>query len=499
MEKVTDTDKDSTIKKIADVVAMLYKDVGLQKFLPALNKGRRRGGKTGGTNISKNAQKANLMDSIFNIYVPYELKDIPGHPKLDAYLKKATTYHFGYKKSSTSNDASDLKKAIDILKAQLAGLARTNTDGSQDEIIKQKTLELEILQKQADDITASELHDSQTDYNSIAVKALKILSKNDETAIELYNLIKKQVVPSESIKTNLPKESTDTDITYAAINSKSWRSSATGDEKIETRFGFEQKYESRGYDNRHSDKSSRGIGKNSGGSSSRTFGGFEPHKFGDSRYKSDKQSYGDKQSYSNRQSYGDRTDRYKHGENSKTSCYVAPHLRQQATIVEEPTYIKTTRKPVMDLDETDFPKLEDDAERRVIIISNEKKENKKLIGAWQVKLSASVVSSAPTKVIKKEIVHVKKHEYDAFGDIITEKQKSSSFTLASQKREDYSDKDHDEYEDRDHDEYEDRDHDEYEDEDGEDKKWTTTEMSYTTEIATSSWATSGWNAENNEW
>lgn len=438
-EKESDIDnKESSIHKIADVVVILYKDAGLQKFLPTLNKGsKKRGGKSGGMNVSKNAQKANLTDSILHMHVPYELRDIPGHPQLDAYLKKAMTYHFVPKKVIVSEDSENLKQAINILKAQIAGQTRTNSDGSLDESIKQKTGELEILQKRADEFNTLETSESHINYKEIAAKALRLLSKNDSTSLALYNLIREEISPM-AIKKG-PKEidvdTDDTNATHTTVVSNRWRSLITSEtESTEVSFGFERKFESRGFDSKMlSDKSSRGIGLH-GSSHSKSFGGFDPHRFsggqshghfrrsddrrsddrsgndrrlddrGGNDRRSDDRNGNDRFSRPDRPAYSKPTHGGSYGSKpEKVGSYVPPHLRQEQT-TEKPAYIKTERRAAIELDEADFPKVGTKEESRVIIISNTKLEEKKLLGSWKVKLSTSVLTSKPDDDKKDEVV-----------------------------------------------------------------------------------------------
>lgn len=418
MEKL---DKTQKLENIANAVAMFYSNKGLINFLPALNKGGRRGGKN---NVSGSAKQKQVAQKILSTNLPYELTEIPGHPALDGYLKKATSYYFPPKKSKSTSDISELKQAIDIIKMQITVAVRKNLESGEhtDSSIDEKRKSLEILEQQFILLNSEDVTEAAVNYNELAATALKILQKNDGMSKKLYTMIREKVVPSHDNSRSTTSSTSRLEEVPAeeAATLASWRT-APDEEKSEpveeprrqlntdTSDGFKYSKQNSRYDDREDrgpvGRSSRGIGGRGGGRS-----GFEPHSKDIGSDKNDRYNRNDKFG-NNRQSFSNNKSSF--SKNSSGS-YVPPHLRSVAMPrVEEDSRQNFGRfSKLKNMDDADFPEIGQSEDSRIVIISN-KITQKKLIGAWGKPLSEEVL--APPKEVEVDKSIETQYDYDEFG------------------------------------------------------------------------------------
>jgi hypothetical protein len=196
---------------IAEIVAELYNNDHVKNFVPLLSKGGRKRDPTApfvpalnkwfkrgsgmNSNNSSKAKHTEEIHDIYNLRINYELTEITGKTPLDQLLRKAILSNVPIEKKITQNgmERDELKRAITIMRTQINTLIANNVNSQNDASLLQSQEYLSRLE----DIYLERLEignfQEEKDFCSIALKALRILDKDDETSRKLYVLIAKKL------------------------------------------------------------------------------------------------------------------------------------------------------------------------------------------------------------------------------------------------------------------------------------------------------------------
>ena len=209
------------LEYIAEIVAELYSKDHVKNFVPLLGKGGRKRdpqapsstavnkffGRSSGIN-SNNSNKAKNAEEIHDIYswrINYELTEITGKTPLDQLLRTAILSKVPVEKKVTQNgmERDELKKAITILRAQINNLIANNANSQNDNNLLKNQEYLSRLEELYLERLEIGNFEEEKDFCAIALKALKILDKDDETSKKLYVLIAKKLgVTPRKVYTN---------------------------------------------------------------------------------------------------------------------------------------------------------------------------------------------------------------------------------------------------------------------------------------------------------
>jgi hypothetical protein len=206
--------KTYSLDELANVVVDLYKNQQLKRCASSGGstfRGRGRGGREigKGPNASNKSRQAEHTETIRRIWVHESLSVIPNYESLESLLKKAAMFRFVASNNNIKIDVKELREVIDVLKIQIANLVQQNNESLGDEIHK-KEQELQVLEATLKKKSMDQ-YNSETvmeDFNGIAINVLEILHKNDNVALQLYDLIRTKLIPQEkSVNTKTTTDS----------------------------------------------------------------------------------------------------------------------------------------------------------------------------------------------------------------------------------------------------------------------------------------------------
>lgn len=210
------------LEYMAEIVAELYSKDHVKNFVPLLSKGggRKRDphapsstalnkwfGRSSGmnSNNSNKAKHAEELHDIYNLRINYELTEITGKMPLDQMLRTAILSNVPVEKKTTQNglERDELKKAITILRTQINNLIANNVNSQNDAHLLKSQEYLSKLEELYLERLEIGNFEEEKDFCAIALKALRILDKDDETSRKLYVLIAKKLgVTPRKVYTN---------------------------------------------------------------------------------------------------------------------------------------------------------------------------------------------------------------------------------------------------------------------------------------------------------
>lgn len=178
---------------IVSTIFAFYKNTNLLNYrLPLAmapikrGKGGREIGK--GPNASDKSKQFDVNDSIRALRIDNVFSYIPDKEPLELMLKKAVNFKFmGIKKPK--DDCTELKDVTELLRKQISLSINENE-------IKKKQEELKLLEDKILEISNDENDQQSESENTTALKALKILAKNDNNSKILYLAIREKLLPN---------------------------------------------------------------------------------------------------------------------------------------------------------------------------------------------------------------------------------------------------------------------------------------------------------------
>lgn len=129
---------------------------------------------------------------LMNIRIEFKHTHMSGKEQLDNILKKAYLFEFKIisKEKVHLNEIIELNKLICLLDNKIIKLSNEDITNP---IIEKKKNERKILQSEYDNLIDLQPKDDHLNLNSIAMKILKILEKDDEESRKIHNVIKFKV------------------------------------------------------------------------------------------------------------------------------------------------------------------------------------------------------------------------------------------------------------------------------------------------------------------
>jgi hypothetical protein len=177
------TDSKDSLENIATEVAKLYSNPIVMNFIPRIGGSR----------------KSNFREAL-STRVKYNLAQITGKKPLDIILKNTLSSNILPETKKTKNGIAkdELQQGIDILKAQINNLIAANKNSENDKELEMCQEFLSILEETYIKCLELDNFEEVTDFKDIAAKTLKILSKSDDDAENLFILINRKLgIPME--------------------------------------------------------------------------------------------------------------------------------------------------------------------------------------------------------------------------------------------------------------------------------------------------------------
>lgn len=177
---------------IVNTILKFYTNTQLANYklpLVTTTKKRGKGGKEigKGPNASVKSKQLEIMDNIRTIKINNVFSYIPGRESLEEILKKAITFKFIENPQKSKNEKKELENVIEVLQKQINIITDEN-------LFEKKRKELNFLKEKMAEFSMSSTEEQNE--NEIALKALKILSKNDNNSKSLYIDIREKLLPN---------------------------------------------------------------------------------------------------------------------------------------------------------------------------------------------------------------------------------------------------------------------------------------------------------------